>query len=110
MPWLKKNGGVSWIENINNQKAELLYNEIDRNSLFKGVTAKSDRSNMNATFELTDESLTDAFNEAWTAANISGIKGHRTVGGYRASMYNALPLESVQVLKDVMQAFEKANS
>jgi len=107
LEWLKKNGGVEWIEGINQQKANLLYNEIDRNPLFKGVTAKADRSNMNATFVLTDDSLTDEFNAMWTAANISGIKGHRSVGGYRASMYNALPLESVQALVDVMQALEQ---
>ena len=105
--WLKKNGGVSWIEEINQQKADLLYNEIDRNELFKGVTEKEDRSNMNATFVLTDESLADEFNKKWAEANISGIKGHRSVGGYRASMYNALPLESVQVLVDVMKEFER---
>lgn len=110
LQWLKKNGGVKWIENINNQKAELLYNEIDRNPLFKGVTAKADRSNMNATFVLNDESHSEAFNKAWADVNISGIKGHRSVGGYRASMYNALPLESVQVLVDVMKEFEKTNS
>lgn len=107
LEWLKKNGGVEWIEGINQQKADLLYNEIDRNSLFKGVTNKEDRSNMNATFVLNDENMTDEFNAMWEAANISGIKGHRSVGGYRASMYNALPLESVQALVDVMQAFEQ---
>ncbi len=109
LQWLKKNGGVDWIEKVNNQKAALLYSEIDRNPLFKGITAKSDRSNMNATFILTDESLTEEFNKDWAAANINGIKGHRSVGGYRASMYNALPLESVQVLVDVMKEFEKKN-
>lgn len=109
LQWLKKNGGVKWIEGINNQKAELLYTEIDRNPLFKGIVAKEDRSNMNATFILNDESQTEAFDAAWKAANISGIKGHRSAGGYRASMYNALPLESVQALVDVMQNFEKTN-
>lgn len=109
LEWLKKKGGVSAIEKINEQKAVLLYEEIDRNSLFKGITEEADRSNMNATFVLTNEDLTEAFNEAWTSANISGIKGHRSVGGYRASMYNALPLESVQVLVDVMKNFEKTH-
>ncbi len=109
LQWLKKNGGVKWIEGINNQKAELLYAEIDRNPLFKGIVATEDRSNMNATFVLNDESMTAAFDEAWKAANISGIKGHRSAGGYRASMYNALPLESVQALVDVMKEFEKSN-
>jgi len=101
--WLKKNGGVSWIEKINEQKAALLYNEIDSNPLFVGPNAIEDRSNMNATFLLTNEELTDTFNSMWNEANISGIKGHRSVGGYRASMYNALPLESVQTLVNVMQ-------
>ena len=107
LEWLKKNGGVSWIEKINQQKADLLYNEIDRNNLFKGVTAKEDRSNMNATFVLNDEAHKDAFDALWNGANISGIKGHRSVGGYRASMYNALSLESVQVLVDVMKELER---
>jgi len=106
LQWLKKNGGVKWIQKINEQKAELLYNEIDRNPLFKGFTATEDRSNMNATFNLIDDSLKEEFDKAWTEASISGIKGHRSVGGYRASMYNALPLESVQVLVDVMKDFE----
>jgi phosphoserine aminotransferase len=107
LQWLKDNGGVSWIEGVNQAKADLLYNEVDRNSLFEGTAAKEDRSNMNACFLLKDESKAAMFNEMWEAAGINGLKGHRSVGGYRASMYNALPLESVQVLVDVMQAFEK---
>ncbi len=103
LEWLQQNGGISWIEKINNQKAELLYNEIDSNPLFKGAAAVEDRSNMNATFLLTDESLTDTFDKMWKDAGINGLNGHRSVGGYRASMYNALPLESVQVLVDVMK-------
>lgn len=104
--WLKKIGGVSAIEKINDAKAQLLYTEIDKNPLFKGiVTEKSDRSNMNATFTLTDESLTTKFEAALKEAKISGLNGHRSVGGYRASMYNALPLESVQALVDVMKNF-----
>lgn len=105
--WLDKIGGIEAIEKVNNAKAELLYNEIDRNPLFKGVAEKEDRSTMNATFVLTDVTLEEKFNEMWKSAGISGIKGHRSVGGYRASMYNALPLESVQALVDVMQALEK---
>lgn len=105
--WLDKIGGIEAIEKVNNAKAELLYNEIDRNPLFKGVAEKEDRSAMNATFVLTDVTLEEKFNEMWKSAGISGIKGHRSVGGYRASMYNALPLESVQALVDVMQALEK---
>lgn len=107
MRWLKKNGGVEWIEKINNKKAETLYNEIDRNGLFVGTTAKEDRSNMNVTFIMPKPELEPEFDKLWKAANISGIRGHRDVGGYRASIYNALPLESVEVLVDVMKEFEK---
>lgn len=107
MEWLKNNGGINWIEEVNRQKAELIYNEIDRNPLFKGTAEVEDRSTMNACFLLNDESHTETFNEMWKAAGISGINGHRSVGGYRASMYNALPLESVHALVDVMQALEK---
>jgi len=101
---LKKIGGVEAQQKINEEKARILYAEIDSNPLFKGVAAVEDRSNMNATFVLTDESKQVKFDEMWKAANISGIKGHRSVGGYRASMYNALPVSSVQVLVDVMKA------
>lgn len=103
LQWLKDLGGIKFIEEVNNQKAALLYNEIDRNPLFKGIVAKEDRSTMNVTFVLTDNRLTETFNNKWKEAGISGINGHRTVGGYRASMYNALPLYSVQVLVDVMK-------
>lgn len=103
LEWLKKLGGVSAIEKINTQKAETLYNEIDNNPLFRGTVEKEDRSKMNACFVLNDESHAETFDAMWKAANISGIKGHRSVGGYRASMYNALPLESVQALVNVMQ-------
>ena len=105
--WLKKNGGVEWIEKINQQKADCLYNEIDRNSLFVGTTAVEDRSNMNACFLTTKPELEVEFDKMWSEANISGIRGHRDVGGYRASMYNALPVESVKALVDVMKEFEK---
>jgi len=107
LKWLKKNGGIAWIEKINQQKADLLYNEIDRNILFVGTTAVEDRSNMNACFLTTKPELESEFDKLWKEANISGIRGHRDVGGYRASMYNALPLESVKVLVDVMKEFEK---
>jgi phosphoserine aminotransferase len=107
MQWLKDLGGIKFIEEINNKKAALLYAEIDRNPLFKGIVAKEDRSTMNATFSLTDTSLTETFDALWKAAGINGLNGHRSVGGYRASMYNALPLYSVQVLVDVMQELEE---
>ncbi len=106
LQWLKKLGGIAFIEKVNKKKAALLYNEIDRNPLFKGLVAKEDRSTMNATFALTDPDLQTDFDTRCAAAGISGINGHRSVGGYRASMYNALPLYSVQVLVDVMQDLE----
>jgi phosphoserine aminotransferase len=106
LQWLKKIGGITAIEKINDAKAALLYTEIDRNPLFKGSAAIQDRSNMNATFLLNDESHAAKFDEMWKAAGINGLSGHRSVGGYRASMYNALPLEGVQVLVDVMKALE----
>lgn len=103
--YLMKNGGVPAIEKKNQAKADLLYAEIDTNPLFEGSTAVEDRSNMNVTFVLKDSLLTDAFNSAWNAAGIVGLKGHRDAGGYRASLYNALEIESVKVLTDVMKTF-----
>lgn len=105
--WLKNLGGVAEMEKINQAKADLLYGEIDRNSKFYGTAAVEDRSNMNACFLAHEGVNTDLFDEMWKAAGINGLNGHRSVGGYRASMYNALPLESVQALVDVMQEFEK---
>ncbi len=107
LQWLKDNGGVSWIEQVNNKKAELMYNEIDRNPLFKGTAEVEDRSNMNACFLPIEEASQPEFDKMWKEAGISGINGHRSVGGYRASMYNALPLESVRTLVDVMKEFER---
>ena len=107
LEWLKNLGGIPFIETVNNQKAALLYDEIDRNPLFVGFAAKEDRSTMNVTFNLVDEKFKTSFDTLWKEANISGINGHRSVGGYRASMYNALPLYSVQALVDVMQELEK---
>lgn len=107
LEWLKDLGGIPAIEKINDAKAALLYAEIDRNELFKGfVTHSEDRSKMNATFTLQNEQLKERFDSMWKEAGINGLNGHRSVGGYRASMYNALPLESVQVLVDVMQTLE----
>ena len=107
LQWLKDKGGVQWIEKINQKKADLLYREIDRNPLFEGAANKEDRSNMNVTFLLKDNSKEEQFNKMWTNAGINGIKGHQSVGGYRASMYNALPIESVQVLVDIMRKLEQ---
>ena len=101
---LEENGGIAAAEARNNAKAKLLYDEIDSNPNFQGVSAVEDRSFMNVTFTLTDESKQEAFDKAWKAAGISGLNGHRSVGGYRASIYNAMPIESVQVLVDVMKS------
>ncbi|HQE33889.1 3-phosphoserine/phosphohydroxythreonine transaminase [Flavobacterium alvei] len=108
MKWIKEKGGVAAVEKLNDAKAALLYGEIDRNPLFKGAAVVEDRSTMNATFLLTNPEHTETFDKMWKAAGISGLPGHRSVGGYRASIYNAMPIESVQVLVDVMQALEKA--
>ncbi len=103
--WLDKNGGLSWIEKRNREKADMLYNEIDNNPMFVGTAAKEDRSLMNVTFLLNDESKKETFDAMWKEAGISGINGHRDVGGYRASIYNAMPVESVKILIDVMKSF-----
>jgi phosphoserine aminotransferase len=107
LEWLKNLGGIPAIEILNDKKAQLLYSEVDLNPLFQGYAQKEDRSNMNATFNLTDEKLKDTFDAMWKEAGINGLNGHRSVGGYRASMYNALSLESVGVLVDVMSELER---
>tara|TARA_B100000767_G_scaffold42913_1_gene36846 strand:+ start:731 stop:1798 length:1068 start_codon:yes stop_codon:yes gene_type:complete len=107
--WIESQGGIEELESRNIKKAELLYNEIDRNKFFKGFAAIEDRSYMNVTFTLTNENLSDSFNQIWEEKNISGLKGHRSVGGYRASIYNALPIESVKVLVECMKQFEILN-
>jgi phosphoserine aminotransferase len=98
--------GMEEIEKCNNLKADLIYSEIDQNDMFEGTTAIEDRSIMNATFVLKEERLNDAFLNTCNEANISGLKGHRSVGGFRASMYNAMRIESVKVLVDVMRNFK----
>ena len=105
--WIKNNGGIKAMESRNTEKAELLYKEIDRNPLFKGFAAVEDRSAMNATFKLLDEGKKEAFDKIWKAAGINGLNGHRSVGGYRASMYNALSIESVEILVSCMQKLEE---
>ncbi|MCH1479391.1 MAG: 3-phosphoserine/phosphohydroxythreonine transaminase [Crocinitomicaceae bacterium] len=102
---LINNGGVKAAQQRNEAKAALLYNEIDSNPLFEGTVASEDRSNMNVTFLMKDESRIDEFNALWQQNDLVGLKGHRSVGGFRASMYNALPIESVQVLVDLMKHF-----
>ena len=106
LKWLKKNGGIEAIAKKNEQKASLLYSEIDRNSLFEGTANTADRSMMNITFVLKDLENAKKFAEICEDKGISGIIGHRSVGGYRASLYNAMPIESVEVLVNAMQELE----
>lgn len=110
LKWLKEKGGVEAMEKINIKKAALLYNELDRNKLFVStVQNKEDRSRMNVTFVMTPEyaELENEFLGFATQRGMIGIKGHRSVGGFRASIYNAMPVESVQALVETMQEFEK---
>ena len=107
LEWIQAQGGLQALGKRNQAKADLLYGEIDRNPLVVGYANKEDRSLMNVVFNLTDESTKERFDALCKEANISGIKGHRIIGGYRASIYNALPLESVQVLVDVLKEFER---
>ena len=109
LKWLKSIGGVDEIYRRNKEKAALLYDEIDRNPLFRGTVEKEDRSLMNICFVMADEykDLEADFLKFATERGMVGIKGHRSVGGFRASCYNALPIESVQALVDCMQEFEK---
>ncbi len=104
--WLDSNGGIEAIKAKNIQKANLLYEEIDRNPLFYGLVEKEDRSRMNVTFRLKEESKNDHFLKMMSERGISGIKGHRVAGGFRASIYNAMPIESVKHLIHAMQDFE----
>lgn len=105
--WIIAQGGLEEMARRNQRKADLVYEVIDHYDIFSGVAAKADRSLMNATFFLNDDTLEQAFLAQCTAVNISTIKGHRSVGGFRASMYNAMPYESVEILVDVMQKFGK---
>ena len=110
--WLKSIGGVPEIHRRNVAKAQLLYDEIDRNPLFRGTVEKEDRSLMNICFVMADgyEELAPLFMEEAKARGIVGIKGHRLVGGFRASCYNALPIESVQVLVECMREFAEKHA
>ena len=106
LEWIKNLGGIAKIEEMNEKKARVMYSEIDLNPLFNGFATKEDRSFMNATFTLQNENLKETFETMLKEAGISGLNGHRSVGGYRASMYNALPLDSVKVLIEVMSELE----
>jgi phosphoserine aminotransferase len=105
LQWLKKIGGVAEAERRNNAKAGLFYDTLDSLPMFKGPVAKEDRSKMNAVFVVDDKQIEKEFLELCNRENMIGIKGHRTVGGFRVSMYNALPIESVQALTDLMKYF-----
>jgi phosphoserine aminotransferase len=105
--WLKSMGGVAAIEKLNNEKATLLYKAIDESNLFTGTVVKEDRSKMNVCFVMKDPTLEASFLNLAESKGIVGIKGHRSVGGFRASLYNALPISSVEVLVDTMKEFQK---
>ena len=105
--WLKNLGGIDKIQEQNEKKAKLIYSEIDINPLFKGFAEKEDRSTMNATFSLVNGDLTETFNAMLAEAGINGLNGHRSVGGYRASMYNAMAKDSVSTLVEVMSDLER---
>ena len=111
LKWVKNLGGLEAMNKINVEKADLLYNEIDRNSMFVGTAAKEDRSIMNVCFVMAPghEDKEKAFMEFAKERGMVGIKGHRSVGGFRASIYNACPIESVKALVACMQEFEAAN-
>ena len=104
--WLKELGGIDAVEKLNNEKAALLYNAIDNSDLFIGNAAREDRSKMNVCFVMKDRSGEDDFLSYCKSLGIVGIKGHRTTGGFRASIYNAMPISSVQVLVDAMASFK----
>jgi phosphoserine aminotransferase len=108
--WLKGQGGVAAIEKLNEAKAALLYAEIDENPFFRGTVDKADRSKMNVCFVMNDPSLEAAFLRLTKEKNIVGIEGHRLVGGFRASLYNALPISSVTVLVNAMKEFAAAHA
>ncbi len=108
--WLKGIGGVAAVEKLNDAKAALLYKEIDENSFFRGTVEKEDRSKMNVCFVMNDPSLEEAFLTFTKERNIVGIKGHRLVGGFRASLYNALPISSVAILVQAMKDFAQAHA
>jgi phosphoserine aminotransferase len=111
LKWLKSLGGVSKIQEMNEKKAKLLYDTIDNSKIFVGTVEKDSRSLMNICFVMKEnyKDKEDAFMEFAKSKGMIGIKGHRSVGGFRASTYNALPIESVQALVDAMNEFEKAN-
>ena len=109
MTWLLKNGGLEAVDRLNARKSGKLYAEIDRTGFYKGHAAKDARSRMNVTFRLGSEDLEKKFAKEATAAGLDGLKGHRSVGGMRASIYNAFPEAGVDALVQFMQEFERKN-
>jgi phosphoserine aminotransferase len=109
LAWLLKQGGLEAIDRVNTRKAEKLYAEIDRTGFYRGHARKDSRSRMNVTFRLPSEDLEKAFAKEATAAGLDGLKGHRSVGGMRASIYNAFPEAGVDALVEFMKAFEAKN-
>ena len=107
--WVKEKGGVKALQEINEKKAAILYDYLDASDFFKGTVVPKDRSLMNAPFILPTEELNAKFIKEATAAGFVNLKGHRTVGGMRASMYNAMPVEGVQKLVEFMKKFELEN-
>ncbi|HID39014.1 MAG TPA: 3-phosphoserine/phosphohydroxythreonine transaminase, partial [Calditrichaeota bacterium] len=110
LEWMKETGGLEAIGKINEQKAALLYDAIDKTDFYRGTTAKEDRSIMNVTFRLPDEELEKKFVAEALEAGMIGLKGHRSVGGCRASIYNAVPMEAIEALVSFMAKFEKNNA
>lgn len=112
LKWIKANGGLQAVHKMNIDKANLLYNEIDRNKMFEGIAAVADRSIMNICFVMTEQykDKEEAFMTFAKERGMVGIKGHRSVGGFRASVYNACPVESIKALVDCMQEFENLNA
>lgn len=108
LKWYKEIGGIKALDKRNAEKAQILYDEIDRNKLFKGTVATEDRSRMNVCFVMNDEyqDLQDEFFKFATERGMVGIKGHRSVGGFRASLYNAMEIDSVKALVEAMKDFE----
>ncbi|MCP4218248.1 MAG: 3-phosphoserine/phosphohydroxythreonine transaminase, partial [bacterium] len=109
MQWLQDRGGLKGIEAINNEKAQMLYDAIDNLSIYKGTAETKDRSVMNVTWRITPNDLEGKFIAEATEKGLIGLKGHRDVGGCRASIYNAMPIEGIKALVDFMEKFEKEN-
>ena len=107
--WMKEQGGLDAMQRLNEEKARKIYEAIDSTDFYRGHAARESRSNMNVTFRLPSEELEKKFTVEATARGLDGLKGHRSVGGIRASIYNAFPLEGVDALVEFMREFERAN-